>query len=426
LAVSQLKEISVLSKVNLKIKVPGSKSITNRALVLASLAKGKSKIISPLESDDTKYLLNALSLCGIKIQKRGNGFSIYGRNGEYITPKQDLFIGNAGTTMRFLTSLLCFGEGVFNITCEERMKERPIKDLVEALTFLGADITYTEKQDYPPLKIKGAKLTGDKITIPGSKSSQYISSVLMVAPLFENGLIINIEGELVSKPYIDTTINVMKDFGVEIENNEYQRFIIKPGQKYKRKNYLIQGDASSASYFMAAAAICSGECEISNVGYKCNQGDINFAYLLEKMGAKVNVKRHKTFIKSDGRLKGIKCDLNNTPDVVQTLAVVALYAEGETLIENVYNLRIKETDRLDALEKELTKMGADVKTGRDWIKITPRISYKPAEIKTYNDHRMAMSFALAGLKTNGIRILNPEVVSKSYPLFFDDFNKLYK
>ena len=420
-----LKEISTLSKVNLKIRVPGSKSITNRALVLASLAKGKSKIISPLESDDTKYLLNALSSCRIKCDKKGETLEINGLGGSFASPKNELFIGNAGTTMRFLTSLLCFGKGSYHITCENRMKERPIKDLVEALTSLGASIEYTEKKGYPPLKINGSKLRGDKITIAGTKSSQYISSILMISPLLENGLTIDIEGDLVSKPYIDTTINTMADFGIEIENKDYQKFIIKPGQKYKKRKYLIQGDASSASYFMGAAAICSGECEILNVGHMCNQGDINFAFLLEKMGAHVKVKKHSTIIKSGGNLKGITCDLNSTPDVVQTLAVVALYAEGETLIKNVYNLRIKETDRLLALETELIKIGADVKTGEDWIKITPKTSYKPAEIETYNDHRMAMSFALAGLKTNGIRILNPEVVSKSYPDFFKDFEKLY-
>jgi 3-phosphoshikimate 1-carboxyvinyltransferase len=246
----------------------------------------------------------------------------------------------------------------------------------------------------------------------------------MIAPVLEKGLIIRINGDLVSKPYIDTTINIMQDFGINVQNDDYSIFTIKGGQKYKNKNYTVPGDASSASYFMAATATCGGKIKIKNVGSACNQGDIHFAYLLKQMGAEVKIKKYSTVIKSNGNLNGICVDLNNTPDIVQTLIATALFAKGETTITNVSNLRIKETDRLKALENELKKIGAEVETGNDWIKIMPSKNYKACEIETYDDHRMAMSFAITGLKINGIKIKDSEVVSKSFPNFWDLFDSL--
>lgn len=421
-----MKEIITLNKnIDLDVKIPGSKSITNRAFVISSLAKGKSKILEPLFSDDTKYLLEALDKCGIDVDVKGDIVNITGQGSKYDECIEDIYIGFAGTTQRFLTSLLCFGKGTYKITCEERMTERPIGDLVEGLKSLGANIKYTNKTGFPPLEVSESNLKGGKIQIKGDKSSQYLSSVLMIAPLLKEGLEVQIIGELVSKPYIDTTVKVMQDFGVEIFNENYKKFIVPGEQSYKKRKFLVQGDASSASYFTGACAISGGRLNTVNVGYNCDQGDIEFAFLLEKMGANVTVKKNSTIIKSTGKLKGIKCDLNRTPDVVQTLVMCALFAEGETLIENVGNLRIKETDRLYALETELKKIGANVTTGKDWIKIVPVKAYKPAVIETYNDHRMAMSFALAGLKIPGIRINNPDVVTKSFPTFWEEFDKLY-
>ncbi len=420
-----MKEITPLKRINTSISIPGSKSITNRVFVISSLAKGKSKILKPLYSDDTKYLINALNKVGIKTTEQSGMVEVYGKAGEFDQYNDEIFIGNAGTTMRFLTSLLTMGKGTYTLTGEQRMKERPIRDLVNALNSFGAQITYAENLGFPPIKITASKLSGGKISIPGDKSSQYISSLLMIAPLLEKGLELKVIGDLVSKPYIDTTIKVMQDFGAKVINENYSRFIIPGKTKYKSRKFVVQGDASSASYFMAACAITYGNIEIENVGYECDQGDIEFAYLLKKMGADVTVKKNRTIIKSTGELHGIECDLNNTPDIAQTLCIVALFASSETVIKNIGNLRIKETDRISAMETELLKTGARVETGNDWIKITPVKGYKPAIIDTYNDHRMAMSFALAGLKIPGIRIKNPKVVSKSFPDFWERFDKLY-
>ncbi len=419
------KRIKNLQKIDARIKIPGSKSITNRAFVIAALANGKSVIHDILESDDTEYLLNALSHCGIPFNRKPGIVEITGKNGNFQPYSQEIFIGNAGTTMRFLTSLLIFGTGEYHITCDERMKERPIDDLTEALNQLGAHIDYVEKKGYPPLKIHGKKPDGGVISISGKKSSQFITSLLLIAPLLKHGLEINILDELVSQPYIDTTLQVMKDFGAAVENVDYKKFFIHGMQNYRPQEYFVQGDASSASYFLALPAITGGKIVIENLGTTCNQGDIYFANLLEKMGAQVKITEKSTEVFCDGRLKGIRCDLNSTPDIVQTLAMCALFAEGETLIENVGNLRIKETDRLAALENELKKIGASVSTGESWIKIVPQKNYQPATIKTYNDHRMAMCFAIAGTKIDGITIEDPHVVSKSFPNFWELLETLY-
>lgn len=420
-----MKEIKPIKKVDVSVVIPGSKSITNRAFVISSLCKGKSKIKGPLYSDDTKYLINALNLTGIKTEKKQEYINIYGKGAEFNETDKEIFVGNAGTAMRFLTSLLTFGKGEYFLTGEARMKQRPIRDLVEAINGFGGNIEYAESTGYPPLKIKAKRLSGGQISIPGNKSSQYVSSLLMAAPLLENGLEINVKGELVSKPYIDTTIKVMNDFGVKAYNENYSRFLVPGKQRYKKRVFKIPGDASSASYFMAAGALFQGKVKIENVGSACDQGDIEFASLLEKMGAKVHIGKNSTVVHHAQGLKGIECDLNNTPDIAQTLCVVALFADSPSLIKNIGNLRIKETDRLEAMENELLKLGARVKTGNDWIKITPVKAYKPAIIETYNDHRMAMSFSIAGLKIPGIQIRNPEVVSKSFPDFWDKFEACF-
>lgn len=421
-----IKEILPLNKIKTKVIISGSKSITNRALIISSLIKGKTKIVNPSYSDDSKYLIEALKKIGVIIKLKKNYIIVIGNGGEFLPYSNKIYIGNAGTAIRFMTSLLTLGNGKYVIDCDERMKERPIGDLVESLISLGANIKYLEKNGYPPLEITGKKIEGGVIQIKGDKSSQFISSLLMLSPFLKYGLTINILDELVSKPYINTTINIMQDFGVKVINKNYSSFIIYPDQKYNAKKYKIPGDASSATYFMAACAICGGKIKIKNVGYSCNQGDIYFAHLLKEMGAKVKIKKNFVIIKSNKKLNGIKVDLSNTPDIVQTLIITALFAENETYVFNIKNLRIKETDRLLALENELKKIGAKVETGEDWIRVIPAKTYNSCEIETYNDHRMAMSFAIAGLKIKGLKIRNPSVVTKSFPEFWNVFEKLYE
>ena len=406
--------------INAVVQAPPSKSYTNRALVVAALANGKSEIKNPLFSDDTKYMALALENFGIRIEKKDKKLIVHGTGGSLITPKEKIFAGNAGTTMRFITTLASLAKGDTIITGDKRMQERPIADLLDSLNQLG--VRSESNNGFPPVKIYGGSFNGGNVKLKGDTSSQYLSSILMCAPYAKNDLSIEITGNLASKPYVDITFDVMKNFGVDAKNINYKKFTVMHGKKYKPRNYEIEGDASNASYFFAAAAVTKGKVTVKNINPKSVQGDIKFAGILEKMGCKVT--KGRDFIKVEGcSLKSIDVDMNEMPDIVPTLAVVSLFADSTTIIRNVPNLRFKESDRLRDLASELRKIGAGVEELEDGLKIK-RKRLKKAIIETYNDHRMAMSFAISGLNISGIRIKNPSCVNKSFPDFWENFKEM--
>ncbi|GAL21963.1 5-enolpyruvylshikimate-3-phosphate synthase [Vibrio maritimus] len=416
-----------IQKVSGTVNLPGSKSVSNRALLLAALAEGTTTLTNLLDSDDIRHMLNALTKLGVEYQLSadktqcvvkglGKAFSV--------DSSTELFLGNAGTAMRPLAAALCLGKGEFVLTGEPRMKERPIGHLVAALVEAGADITYLENENYPPLNIKGTGLKGGHVKIDGSISSQFLTAFLMSAPLAESDVTIEIVGELVSKPYIDITLHIMKQFGVEVENQDYQNFVVKSGQQYQSPGqFLVEGDASSASYFLAAAAIKGGEIKVTGIGKNSIQGDIHFADALEKMGADIEWGDDYILCRK-GELVGIDMDYNHIPDAAMTIATTALFAKGTTAIRNVYNWRVKETDRLAAMATELRKVGATVEEGEDYIIVEPTTDLKHAAIDTYDDHRMAMCFSLVALSDTPVTINDPKCTSKTFPDYFDKLEGL--
>lgn len=404
------------------LNLPGSKSITNRALILSALAEGKSILENVLISDDTIYMIEALKKLGFKIERNEKRVDIIGEDIRKKTFDDtiEIFVGNAGTTIRFLTSFLTgFKKGRFVINCDKRMSERPIKDLVDPLLRVGAKIRYLDKEGYPPLLIEANNLSFEKINIDASKSSQYLSSLLLLSSIF--GLKRVEARNTVSRPYVDTTIKILENFGIKVKNQNYEQFTIE-NSRIRPANIYIPGDASSASYFFAGAFLLNKPVSI-NIGPNSMQGDYNFIDILKEMGGRFAVSNDKTYFLKRESFNGIEVDMNPIPDTVQTLAVLALFADNPTTIKNVANLRIKETDRIEALTNELTKIGASVISGHDFIHIKPNKdkTYYPVSINTYNDHRMAMSFAIASLKVP-INIENPSVVSKSFPEFWDIWN----
>lgn len=423
--------LSPIHAVEGTINLPGSKSLSNRALLLAALAKGTTKVTNLLDSDDIRHMLNALKTLGINYQLSEDKTicEIEGLGGAFhLEGGLSLFLGNAGTAMRPLTAVLCLKgktEGEVILTGEPRMKERPILHLVDALRQAGADVSYLENEGYPPLAIRNTGIKGGKVQIDGSISSQFLTALLMAAPLAENDMEIEIIGDLVSKPYIDITLAMMKDFGVNVENHDYKTFHIKGNQYYTSPGkYLVEGDASSASYFLAAGAI-KGNVKVTGIGKNSIQGDRLFADVLEKMGAKITW--GEDFVQAEkAELHGIDMDMNHIPDAAMTIATTALFAEGETIIRNIYNWRVKETDRLAAMAAELSKIGAEVEEGEDFIRIQPLPldKFQHADIATYNDHRMAMCFALIALSDTPVTILDPKCTAKTFPTFFDEFEKI--
>ena len=412
-------EIKPVQNLQTTVTVPGSKSYTNRALLIAGLADGESRLEKPLVSDDTKYMIRALKAFGIPVQEEKEAFLISGKGGKLSAPGEDIFIGNAGTTMRFLTTFSGLVPGKTKLDGDERMRERPLADLLDCLTQMGVKAVSANGNGCPPIDIEGGEVPGGEVQLAGDKSSQYLTSILLSAPYFKNDTCIHIQGDLTSKSYADITLDIMKTFGVHVDNESYQRFKVKAGDRYKAQTYRVESDWSSASYFLAAGAVTGGEVTLTDINPHSVQGDAQFTSVLEKMGCLVEKKAHSLHIKGNP-LRGISINMNNMPDAVQTLAVTALFAEGETVIQGIGNLRIKETDRISALANELSRLGAEVETGEDFLIIRPG-DYKGAEIETYNDHRMAMSFAVAGLKIPGTRIKNPKCVEKSFPDFFKRF-----
>ncbi|EAA4209082.1 3-phosphoshikimate 1-carboxyvinyltransferase [Salmonella enterica] len=415
-----------IARVDGAINLPGSKSVSNRALLLAALACGKTVLTNLLDSDDVRHMLNALSALGINytLSADRTRCDITGNGGALRAPGAlELFLGNAGTAMRPLAAALCLGQNEIVLTGEPRMKERPIGHLVDSLRQGGANIDYLEQENYPPLRLRGG-FTGGDIEVDGSVSSQFLTALLMTAPLAPEDTTIRVKGELVSKPYIDITLNLMKTFGVEIANHHYQQFVVKGGQQYHSPGrYLVEGDASSASYFLAAGAIKGGTVKVTGIGRKSMQGDIRFADVLEKMGATITW--GDDFIAcTRGELHAIDMDMNHIPDAAMTIATTALFAKGTTTLRNIYNWRVKETDRLFAMATELRKVGAEVEEGHDYIRITPPAKLQHAHIGTYNDHRMAMCFSLVALSDTPVTILDPKCTAKTFPDYFEQLARM--
>ncbi|ECF2524354.1 3-phosphoshikimate 1-carboxyvinyltransferase [Salmonella enterica subsp. enterica serovar Stanleyville] len=415
-----------IARVDGAINLPGSKSVSNRALLLAALACGKTVLTNLLDSDDVRHMLNALSALGINytLSADRTRCDITGNGGPLrASGALELFLGNAGTAMRPLAAALCLGQNEIVLTGEPRMKERPIGHLVDSLRQGGANIDYLEQENYPPLRLRGGFIGGD-IEVDGSVSSQFLTALLMTAPLAPEDTTIRVKGELVSKPYIDITLNLMKTFGVEITNHHYQQFVVKGGQQYHSPGrYLVEGDASSASYFLAAGAIKGGTVKVTGIGRKSMQGDIRFADVLEKMGATITW--GDDFIAcTRGELHAIDMDMNHIPDAAMTIATTALFAKGTTTLRNIYNWRVKETDRLFAMATELRKVGAEVEEGHDYIRITPPAKRHHADIGTYNDHRMAMCFSLVALSDTPVTILDPKCTAKTFPDYFEQLARM--
>lgn len=417
------------------VRLPGSKSISNRTLLLAALAEGETVIHDLLASDDTMVMLGALRSLGIhwdEIDERTT--RVHGGGGVLPVHEADLFMGNAGTAIRPLTAALAVIGGDYTLHGVSRMHERPIGDLVDALNAVGAQVEYTGQPGFPPLRIRRGHIHANRLSVRGNVSSQFLTALLMAAPLMarDHAVTIDVVGELISKPYIEITLNLMRRFGVTVEQDGWQSFTVQPGQRYKSPGSIhVEGDASSASYFLAAGAIAGGPVRVEGVGKNSIQGDVRFAEALEQMGATITRGDNWIEAKSNGVLKAIDADFNHIPDAAMTIAVAALYADGTSTLRNIASWRVKETDRLSAMATELRKLGATVEEGPDWLSVTPPDEIRPASIDTYDDHRMAMCFSLASLdgrarRGNAVRINDPKCVAKTFPEYFEAFARIAK
>jgi len=423
-------DLAPVMRVEGVVRLPGSKSISNRTLLLAALSAGTTTIHGLLASDDTMVMLGALTSLGIAWkQLDDHTHVITGGAGLLPVHAADLFMGNAGTAIRPLTAALAVIGGDYTLHGVSRMHERPIGDLVDALNAIGAQVEYTGEVGFPPLRIRRGHIHADRLSVRGNVSSQFLTAVLMAAPLMakEHAVTIDVAGELISKPYIEITLNLMRRFGVTVEQDGWQSFTVQPGQHYTSPGSIhVEGDASSASYFLAAGAIAGGPVRVQGVGRDSIQGDVRFAEALEQMGATITRGDDWIEATSNGVLKAIDADFNHIPDAAMTIAVAALYADGTSTLRNIASWRVKETDRLAAMAIELRKVGAIVEEGADYIRITPPEELKPATIDTYDDHRMAMCFSLASLdgaarRGNAMRINDPKCVAKTFPDYFETF-----
>lgn len=427
-------DLHPVMKVQGTVRLPGSKSISNRILLLAALSKGTTQIHDLLASDDTMVMLNALQKLGVHWTQEGNthNYTVIGANGVFPNHHADLFMGNAGTAIRPLVAALAVLGGDYTVHGVARMHERPIGDLVDALNAVGAQIDYTGNPGYPPLHIKRGHIHAQKMQVKGNVSSQFLTALLMASPLAaqHSDVVIEVVGDLISKPYIEITLNLMARFGVEVVRDGWQRFTIKAGQHYVSPGVVyVEGDASSASYFLAAGAIAGGPIRVEGVGKNSIQGDVRFAEALEKMGAKITMGDNWIEAETHGPLKAIDMDFNHIPDAAMTIAIAALYANGTTTLRNIESWRVKETDRIVAMATELRKLGAIVEEGQDFMTVTPPTELAPATIDTYDDHRMAMCFSLATLDSvarrgAAMRINDPKCVAKTFPDFFEAFMKI--
>ncbi len=410
------------------VRLPGSKSISNRVLLLAALSEGVTEVRDLLQSDDTDRMLDALRTLGVKVVSLGdNAYRVTGCSGDFPNKNAKLFLGNAGTAFRPLTAALALSGGSYELSGVQRMHERPIGDLVDALRQLGADIRYLGNEGFPPLQISSANLACDMVQVRGDVSSQFLTGLLMALPLSGRTVKVEVVGELISKPYIEITLAMMARFGVRVERKDWQSFVVFGGQRYvSPEEIYVEGDASSASYFLAAGAIGDGPVRVEGVGKDSVQGDVRFAEALAKMGVRVSMGDNwmEASGPADGGLKAIDLDCNHIPDAAMTLAVAALFADGTTTLRNIASWRVKETDRISAMATELRKVGATVEEGADYIRITPPAQIKHASIDTYDDHRMAMCFSLAAFGGAGVRINDPKCVAKTFPDYFKMFEQV--
>lgn len=406
------------------VRVPGSKSLTNRALLIGALANGTTHLTNALFSDDSRYFAKALQTLGFDVQldEANHTMTVTGLGGKIPAKKAELFIGNAGTAARFLSAFLTLGNGEYILDGEPRMRERPIGDLMDALNQLGVEME--AKNNCPPVEIFAKGLPGGKTKIAGDISSQFLSALLMVAPYAQNPIEVTLSTELNSKPYVDMTISIMKDFGVEIERDEYSRFTLHPSSYSPITNYPIESDASAASYFFAAPAICGGTVKVENISRKSVQGDIGFLDVLQQMGCTVTETDNSIQVTGTTDLRGVDIDMRDISDTAQTLAAVAPFASSPTRIRGIASARVKETDRVHATCTELKRLGVSVEEHEDGMTIYPVEKMRPTVVQTYNDHRMAMSFSLIGLRFDGVTIENPACVSKTFPDFFEVLNTL--
>jgi 3-phosphoshikimate 1-carboxyvinyltransferase len=416
------------------VQLPGSKSISNRTLLLAALADGPTRIFDLLASDDTHVMLMALQKLGIDWQQEGesNNYVIQGGKGAFPQHQADLFMGNAGTAIRPLTAALAVLGGDYSLHGVARMHERPIGDLVDALNAIGAQIEYRGVPGFPPLHIGRGRIHAQRLQVRGNVSSQFLTALLMAAPLMakDHAVTIDVIGDLISKPYIEITLKLMRRFGVEVERDGWRSFTVPAGTHYVSPGSIhVEGDASSASYFLATGAIAGGPVRVHGVGEDSIQGDVRFVDALRQMGATVTAGPNWIEAQSNGVLKAIDADFNHIPDAAMTIAVAALYADGPSTLRNIGSWRVKETDRIAAMATELRKLGAEVEEGADYLRVTPPQQIAKAAIDTYDDHRMAMCFSLASLNGaarsgNVIRINDPKCVAKTFPDYFAAFAQI--
>jgi 3-phosphoshikimate 1-carboxyvinyltransferase len=409
------------------VELPGSKSISNRILLLSALSCGTTDIGGLLGSDDTEIMLAALKVLGVSWQRHNgtNDYQITGVGGPFPNRQADLFMGNAGTAMRPLAAALAVNQGSYALSGVPRMHERPIRDLVDGLRQLGADVSYLATDGFPPLQIKPAAIALEApIRLRGDTSSQFLTALLMALPLTGKDATIEIIGGLISRPYVEITLNLLARYGIKVERTDWKLFHIPGGQSYISPGVIhVEGDASSASYFLAAGAIGGGPVRVTGVGRNSIQGDVRFAETLAQMGGKVSYGDNWIEASGTGRLNAINADLNHIPDAAMTIAAAALFADGTTTIRNIASWRVKETDRIHAMATELRKLGATVEAGPDFIRVTPPAKLTPATIDTYDDHRMAMCFSLAAFGTN-VRINDPACVNKTFPAYFTEFERI--
>ena len=418
------------------VRLPGSKSISNRVLLLAALASGETRLYDLLDSDDTRVMIDALRTLGIAVRAEGAATVVTGAGGAFPVKSADLFLGNAGTAFRPLTAALALSGGDYRLTGVARMHERPIGDLVDALRGPGAAIDYLGEAGYPPLRIKPARLSAAaEVSVRGDVSSQFLTALLLALPLTGRQTTIAVKGELISKPYVEITLNLMHRFGIEVVRDGWASFTIPAGSRYRSPGEIwVEGDASSASYFLAAGAISGlsggGPVRVEGVGRASIQGDVRFAAALEQMGARIAMGDNwieataGDDAKRTGKLRAFDADFNHIPDAAMTLAVAALFADGPCTLKNIGSWRVKETDRIAAMATELRKLGATVEEGKDWLRVSPPAMLRPAAIDTYDDHRMAMCFSLAALGGVTVRINDPQCVNKTFPEYFEALSQI--